>query len=130
MVDTSPMEEQSTPVDVPSNSAVDTKTKVVDTSPIKEQPTLEASESVEDTTVDTKAKVDDTSPMEEQSTLGGSEPVEDQLYLHIPPQEDATPPLPYTPATNQDNISDLLMMNSKKNSICLEMFRWNFTHSG
>ena len=61
VVDTSPMEEQSSPVDVPSNSAVDTKAKVADTSPKEEQPTLEASESVEDTTIDTKAKVVHTS---------------------------------------------------------------------
>ena len=50
--------------------------------------------------------------MEEQPTLGESEPVEGGLYLHLPPQEDATPPPPYTPATHSDDISDLLLMNS------------------
>ena len=47
------MEEQSTPVDVPSITAVDTKAKVVDTSPMEEQPTLGRSESVEGTAADT-----------------------------------------------------------------------------
>ena len=114
VVVTSPMEEQSTPVDVLSITAVDTKAKVVDTSPTEEQSTLYASESVEDTAVDTQAKVIDTSPMEEQSTLGGSEQVEGPLYIHIPPQEDATQPPPYTSATDPDNISNLPMMNSNK----------------
>ena len=36
VVDTSPMEEQSTSVDVPSITAVDTKAKVVDTSPMED----------------------------------------------------------------------------------------------
>ena len=52
--------------------------------------------------------------MEEQSTLGGSEQVEGPLNIHIPPQEDATPPPPYTSATDKDNISDFPMMNSNK----------------